>query len=913
MFRSLRAIHCLALAGVLSSLSLAFAETAGVKQTPSPVATPCIKGPEGARAFSDLATYYRDHQKSPSVDRILRDLESTDQAVRASSGKYLLALLAQSHADETNGRGNWERNGLPAWGSSPNSDARAFRESLAEEIARGTTAAESLDAAVWLLNEDKLPDNQKRGVTLLCRIKSDRVNDVLKELLRAPHPNQATVVAVLDQVAERKLVELAPEVRRLAAHYRPAVRTAARTTAKTLAIGDLPDYQPDDAITPRIDRLLKDIATMVEGGLPAEAKWGKFTVTFEPEQPGGKPVVLTRHGWLLSEKGDTLRILNWFGSRNTLPKSRTVVEISTPAATAETLLNIRKQLSADGFGKAQDPLSPMGSFSGQFEPEFIKLPEGLVAAWLYERGDKRLAAKLLLPRIEAAEDDRWIGWTIRDMLGHLYHQEMLDAFAEDRDYERTIQLANHLSKAVFDGYPYQSRAKRLAVQLPQRADDFKSFRLPKPAEWRQLKAKLDRAQQIQYLAARLRLLNCFQWCQPGGVDYNDPQTEKPGLDAVADQMLPQWSNPFVKHPSEVVNPFTELCEMNIQVAELPTLAPFLADDNFMPTYSYWRSFHPGRTLHQVNWAVARLINRVAKHDLAQLDKFVSLDEQGRQRHIASILEWCRQNAKMSEKELLLRALTEATDWYAFQRAANEAVEKRVSGALPIFVKRFADFDRRQNDIAELCYSLDSPDAAVPARKWLSSHDEQLRFWAALILLQHGDRSKPEGLAELESILAKDTGNYWYPHAIAPLLASKNEKAVTLAYGILKKDKPCCSDIYWSPIFERLFLAGRQEGLDYVLAFLESEKPYGSIIGNYDGKEVRRSQVEGDIAALVVTSWQTGGKTFNRLLPDDVRRSQRKELRDWLKKQHALIQAGKEPDMTLLPMNRRLAKPRFDAP
>ncbi|MBN2217383.1 MAG: hypothetical protein JW719_08400, partial [Pirellulales bacterium] len=62
----------------------------GDEQAPSTTLKPVVAGTEGARAFADLATYYKDHQKPPPVDQILRQLDSTDPAERASSGKYLV-------------------------------------------------------------------------------------------------------------------------------------------------------------------------------------------------------------------------------------------------------------------------------------------------------------------------------------------------------------------------------------------------------------------------------------------------------------------------------------------------------------------------------------------------------------------------------------------------------------------------------------------------------------------------------------------------------------------------------------------------------------------------------------------------------------------------------------------------------
>lgn len=914
MFQTLRVIRWSAMVvGILLGFAFSLVEATGDEQTPTVTPQPSVAGTEGARAFSALARYYQDHQKSPPVDQFLRQLGSTDPTERASSGRYLVALLTQSQADETNGRTSWGYHGLPAWGRGPECDARIFRTSLAEELANRATADEALDAAVWLIEEDTCAENQKHGVALLCRIKSHRVESVLERLLGHPHPRQSVLVAILEQVAERKLVRCSPEVRHLATHYRMAVRTAAKKAAKALEITEVPEYQPEKAFMPWLDGLLKDIAAMVEGGVPQGAKWSKFTVTYPPPEAGGELSVSSIRGWLLSEDHDKVEVLSWFGSRYALPKARTKVEPSTLADAARVLLQIREKAGSGTCADDLDALSCMGSFSAQFEPDFITLPEGLVAGWLYHRGDRRLVAELLFPRIEAAEDDRWIGQAIRDMLGNGYHQEMLTAFADDRDYDRAIRLAMHLSQPVFDGYAYQERAKELASQLAKRGDDFKDFRLPTPAEWTALKKKLDRPQQIQYLAARLRLLNCFQWGQPGGVDYTDPQTAKPGRDIAKDQMRWRWSNPYVEHPPEVVNPFVELHEMDIRVAELPALVPFLADDDFMPTYSYWRNFHPGRTLHRVNWAAAALVNGVAKRDLAQLQTFAQLDELGRLRHINAVLEWCHRNAGKPGKELLLESLVDAQTWGEFNRSADEAAEKHLAEALPIFVRRLGDFKNRQDDIVELCYRLGSADAAPPARKWLASENETVRFWSALILLRHGDRTKPEGLAELTPILAKDEGWHYYPPAVEPLLATKDETAVTLAYGILRKEAFRGQYASQSPVLERLFLAGRQEGLDYLLTHLESENPCGSAAGTFGGKEVRRSLVEGDRMAAVVATWRSDGAEFDVLAPDDVRRAKRELLRHWLKEQFALIHAGKKPDMTMLPIRLRMPEAHFDAP
>ena len=243
---------------------------------------PIVTGAEGERAFADLAKFYQDEKAQPPVEQAIKDMELADATKRAEAGKYLLALLAQSLADESNGRGNWRR--TPFWGGGPESDARQFRQSLAAKLADQAKAPEILDAALWLVQGDKLVENQKHGVTLLCRIQSPQSVDIFRKLLAPPHPSQAVLVAVIEEAGRRKLIPLAADVRPLCVHYRTPVRLAACNTVKALGVSDLPEYRPEDAFTPWLDGQLKDIAKMIEGGVPKDAEM--VQVHRHPSQTG---------------------------------------------------------------------------------------------------------------------------------------------------------------------------------------------------------------------------------------------------------------------------------------------------------------------------------------------------------------------------------------------------------------------------------------------------------------------------------------------------------------------------------------------------------------------------------------------------------------------------------------------------
>ena len=116
-------------------------------------------------------------------------------------------------------------------------------------------------------------------------------------------------------------------------------------------------------------------------------------------------------------------------------------------------------------------------------------------------------------------------------------------------------LADHLSQPAFDGCGYQSRAKDLAAQLKMRAEDFKSFRLPAPEEWKSIQSKTSRADQVRFLAERLRLLNCIQIGQPADVNYDDPQFAK------AEDNRRLWYEADVR--GTVVNPYVELKRLQL--------------------------------------------------------------------------------------------------------------------------------------------------------------------------------------------------------------------------------------------------------------------------------------------------------------------------------------------------------------
>ncbi len=112
----------------------------------------------------------------------------------------------------------------------------------------------------------------------------------------------------------------------------------------------------------------------------------------------------------------------------------------------------------------------------------------------------------------------------------------------------------------------------------------------------------------------------------------------------------------------------------------------------------------------------------------------------------------------------------------FEKAAENAVDLKLTDAYPILTRRIQEFSNYEGSIVEICSRLNMPASAVEARSWILSPREATQFWGALILLKHGDVAAAEGLETVERILADDNGTNYYSRAIGALLALGSERS-----------------------------------------------------------------------------------------------------------------------------------------
>jgi hypothetical protein len=848
---------------------------------------PAVEGEIGQQVFDDLAKYYNT-KELPPYQKMLDLLSSEDEKQRELAGGYIYALFVQLLDDETNGRTKWEK--TPFFNGEMASDARHLRESVPSEFSQKASGIQSFKAAMWLINKDPDDRNQAQGIIALRHIKGEEAEDALKEIIKGPHPNENVTVGAIEEIGERNLTSFAPEVVRLHNHYRYAIREAVITTLNKLNITErLPEFEPEKAFTPSLEDQLKKASEMVLIKIPENSKWYNFEYTDWIIDYDGtkKPYTHQYIGWLLGEDDKNYHILTCFSSDMKLPKSDTKIYSSSLKEIASSLLELRKK----GIYPSFSILDREDEEARPSYPAFVSVPELLIAAWSFERGDKKTTADIFFQCINRIKDDRHLPEYIRDLMGDIYHQEMLRQFTYFRDYELAITLGEHLSKPLFNGYHYQERARELAEQLQNRKDDFKAFTLPTEAEWIKIKVGMNRQEQIDFLVQHLRLLNCFQMSQPGGINYRDAQTSK------TKNFIPQkdfTQKGYEKHKTEikrlyVINPFNELMALNLKMEDLPYLIPYFEDESFMPTFSYHRDFFPDRSLHRVNWVIANIINKIAKRYLTNPEKYHSLDEKRRKQYIAEISAWYGTNANKTKEELLLATIESTSEREEFWNIAGEAVQEGFESVAPILIKRAEDFPRGRAGVSELLYKLNMIVAVPIERNWLEDKDEETLVWTALTLLSNSTPDNLEGLSELKAIFGEDEGSYWYSKAIEGLLLTKKEPALELAAGILKKRK-FEYDLSDENILKNLFLAGRKECLEYLISKLDSKEK-----GKFEG------YLESDEVSEMLTRWRTDGFKYNIKMSGKERKQKQGKLKKWLQDQFALIKQGKNPDMKTDPV------------
>lgn len=441
--------------------------------------------------------------------------------------------------------------------------------------------------------------------------------------------------------------------------------------------------------------------------------------------------------------------------------------------------------------RKEDPFYFMDKFGADY----------LLVLWLYKKSKPGYSQQLLREGDALPADT-----TLRDNFGIIYYDDMLSAMSMDRDYAQAIVFGAHLSGRAFKGYKYQQEAIALTRQLKDNSEDFKAFHQPDSVEWAALKKKLNKKEQVLYLAERLRLLNCIQPGQPGGISYSMDQFSVSMPEATKNGVS-YWGHGT---RYRVINPYVELVEMKLSPGEIQPLLPYLLKETYIPSYSYFRDFRPERTVHKLSWVVESLIFECTTKHFLKNDFFTSLSLEQKKVEVEEIRKWCEENASSSRQELTIAVLKSTDNWSEFQKVLATARQEKYELLLPAIVGRYNDFKAFYSPvhkwlIAQTMFELGDERYLGTVKQWnKDTTDLEVNLWTSLFLLKNDKGSYEHAMAGLETVLEQCDGSAYYPHAMDLLLSMNDNRALKLAEGILAK-----------PQFQRFLMFG-----DYYINFIK---------------------------------------------------------------------------------------------
>ena len=518
-----------------------------------------------------------------------------------------------------------------------------------------------------------------------------------------------------------------------------------------------------------------------------------------------------------------------------------------------------------------------------------------VALWAYKTNNQPLAVEIL----SKTKENNLSNEAVQNELGYLYFHEILEFYSQERDYLRATALAEHLSGAAFKGFEYQGVASSLAKQLKRRSGDYKTLTLPNSVEWHDLREKMNRKEQLNYLLDRIHLLNCTQNGQPSNIYLDDEQTSI-SADSIRRLLGNFWGN-RKKYP--VINPYSEILQMKLNITEAEMLAPCLLDSDYIPTYGFHRTFKCSRNLYKYNVVIEDLIFRTTNTHFVDMQVFEKSDTKRKNEIVNTILEWCKKNSSLTEIQRLRITLSETTNCETFENALKICVENRDSTITDILPKRFGNFElcmqwpTQNGMIAKAMFDLSSGKESdkIVVKAWQEKTDDDwVRLWTALFLLKFDKGNYDSHIDSLGAVLNRCDGETYYPYAIKYLLQQNQPKTRQMAEGILKKER----------FFDMLAWKSNQEIIKLLLTY-KSDATFSFIskgLNNFKEDKRRFANtregqkiviLECDQFVLAIAEWRKDADPYKLEWPIKQREEYCHALSEWLKEQYSLIKAGKE--------------------
>ncbi|MCB9765499.1 MAG: hypothetical protein H6739_37340 [Alphaproteobacteria bacterium] len=344
---------------------------------------------------------------------------------------------------------------------------------------------------------------------------------------------------------------------------------------------------------------------------------------------------------------------------------------------------------------------------GQLDYRDLFMERWIEAAYALQRGHRAGALRRLGPIL-----GKLVHWTEKETtaadLGMVVgFVELVDRFAERRDYDAAMETLARLTDPFFQGIPGHRDAVTLAAQLPHREMDFDTLTLPTLEEWAALTDALGRAEQIRYLAARLQIYHSHlaRW-----------GSHQRGCSTVL-----RFPGP------EVVDPYETLLDMQLQgIEDARALVEALGDPDLTLTPLFREPF---RTQPYGFYAVNDLAANLFIDATLHLDIIRPLmwaeDDAARDQARAALLDWLDAHQGWSRERLAWASVREG-DAVATDAAGELRQQAGVASALLENVEALEPLGY----LSAALYGLDDPVAVPYARTRKGDR------WAALILARH---------------------------------------------------------------------------------------------------------------------------------------------------------------------------------
>ena len=816
-------------------------------------------------------------------------LRAKNPTQSARAARWMYILLKQGLEAEVRGDVPW----LPTPymnGPSHVNQARELRSEIAEAL-RDSLPPCAYKLSNYFLREEVVPGLQEQGAHILARVKGDSANRALIDLVERPHPNSRITKIALEAVEQRGLRVSSRALRELALGYRPSLAEAARPLNEKLGYPSLPSFDPVKAYRSNavqqflvsLDSLLIQPPLVKDRFVKVENRYVSDTDTS----------TWSYSGWLERETRDTLYLLTPSGWRKQFAKRDTskTDEGKVRAVSSAKLVQWNWKDEAKALGDKLGHDDEMARMLDHNDPALHRIT---FARWLALRGEEGGAARITIPLLDTFSNDAEALDYFRDVLGIQRGYRMFVAFVGDRDYARTLDEARMITSRYQDTM-FSKYAEQMLKELPQRMDDFKTFCLPTNGEWRELQKRLSRSEQIDYLCDHLRLINGFQWGQPGGLSVGMDQTLEP------QGMAEDASWGLDRGKTIVINPFRELSgdstawrapageRIHLEISDLPRLAAHLRNDWFILGVEFWRDFRPQRHLYRTSQLLAGLICGIAEEKIVEADYWPLLSPSERESRIQRVVDWTKENASRSKEDRFVRQFREAKTWYDVERLLPTLYEHKRTDLVPeflSFLKHENTNEFNRESIFRACRTLDPKQAEATAKEYLDDPYPGARIQAALIQVEAGN--KELGLDVIAKTLSEGTNSN-----LSQQSALDGVK-ILLSQGILERKRQAEVILQrsyfldgWgndqSVLIKELIAARSRAAYSWLIGSLQDTTERGS---NGRGQLLRRQDYTAGLAVYLVPRDLGLGYDFND--PEDKRENTRSRMIAWFTEQMAAL-------------------------